>query len=297
MKQLMEHFMLHARDNILEDGFGDWFDPGGASCCTHTPPELTTTIWYYNCSKVMARFADLLGEKALGKTYAALASQIKRSFNRKFLNTRIPGYGSQTANSMVLYFDLFPKGLENGILQSLVEDILRRDKHLNTGIMGIRYLFEVLTNHGYGNLALDLMHQDSYPGFGDLIHRGATTLWEYWGEEQHDLERGARSLNHPMMGGFDNWFYNTLGGIRPDPRKPGFERFFLQPHPIPGLNHVQVEHTCRFGLISSCWACNERQFRWEIVVPESTSAVATLPFSRKLRVLQPGSHLLRESMT
>ena len=225
MKCLIEHFAECADEWVLEGGYGDWFDPGGESCCTHTSPSLTTTIWFHQCVQVMASAATLLNQEGVAERYHSWVSQIREAFVERFYNYEKGSFGSQTADAMVLQFGLGPKGEEARILQSLVSDIRERETHLNTGIMGVRFLFEVLTRNGHGELAMALTHQNTYPGYGNLIQRGATTLWECWGESQFSETCGPRSLNHPMMGGFDNWFYNTLAGIRPDPAHPGAHHF------------------------------------------------------------------------
>lgn len=290
MQTLIEHFHDSACDWILEGGFGDWFDPGGESCCSHTPPTLTTTVWFHECVRVMADAAAALKQPALSERYASWLPHILAAFQARFYQRDTGTFGSQTADVLALHFALAPETEEDRVTQSLVEDIRRRDTHLNTGIMGLRYLFEVLTRRGHGKLALALMHQDSYPSFGDLIHRGATTLWEYWGEPQLDREHGARSLNHPMMGGYDNWFYNTLAGIRPDPAQPGFKHFFLQPHPVDGLDWVRAHHDCAFGRIASEWKLSEGSFDWKILVPPGTRATACLPYTQQIRGFEPGEY-------
>lgn len=292
MQRLLDHFGERADNWILQGGYGDWFDPGGESCCTHTPPTLTTTIWFHQCAQVMAHCAALLHNKELAERYASWPARIHDAFLAKFYRRETGTFGSQTADVMALHFGLAPKGEEARVLGSLVADIKKRDTHLNTGIMGVRFIFEVLTRHGHGELAMALMQQDSYPSFGDLIRRGATTLWEYWGEAQLEEDHGPRSLNHPMMGGFDNWFFNTLAGIRPDPAHPGFKRFFLEPHPIAGLDQVRCSHTCPRGQIESNWKISGARFEWDVAVAPGTKAVARLPYSRQSRLLEPGRHQL-----
>jgi len=97
------------------------------------------------------------------------------------------------------------------------------------------------------------------------------------------------------MGGFDNWFYNTLAGIRPDPEQPGFRHFFLEPHPIPGLEWVRAYHDAPPGRIRSEWRLAGGQFRWEIEIPAGSTATARLPFSCEHRTLGPGRHQIEES--
>jgi len=290
MERLMERFGEKADNWILEGGYGDWFDPGDESICTHTPPTLTTTFWFHHCATVMSSAAAALRRPDRSERYKNWASRIRDAVVAGYYRRDTASFGSQTANAMALQFELAPEGEETRVLDSLVRDIRQRNTHLSTGIMGVRYLFEVLSRYGHGELALALMHQDTYPSFGDLIQRGATTLWEYWGEEKHDKVHGPRSLNHPMMGGFDNWFYNTLAGISPDPAHPGFGHFLLCPHPISGLDWVRAHYDCPHGKIVSNWQFSQGKFEWNVAVPQGTSATAVLPFTRQSQVLKPGEH-------
>jgi alpha-L-rhamnosidase len=293
LRFLMDHFEKQATDGILAGGFGDWFDPGREKCCNHTPPTLTTTLWYYQCAQVMATAAAVTSHPADAEHYAQLAATIGKAFNHKYYDPIVGSYGSQAANVMALHFGLAAAGEKERVLQSLVNDIRQREVHLNTGIMGVRFIFEVLTRNGQGALALSLLHQDTYPGFGDQIKRGATTLWEWWGEMDHQQAKGPRSMNHPMFGGFDNWFYNTLAGIRPDPQQPGFKRFYLEPHPIPGLDFVKCQYESPFGRIVSAWTLKNNNFAWQITMPENTSATVRLPCSGEKSSVGPGTHTFR----
>lgn len=290
MERLMEHFGEQAAGWILEGGYGDWFDPGAESICTRTPPTLTTTFWFHRCATVMSSVAVALGRPGSARRYADWASRIGEAAVARFYDRDKGSFGSQTADAMALQFGLAPDGEERRVLEALAGDIRDREMHLSTGIMGVRYLLEVLSRHGLGEIALAIMHQDTYPGFGDLIGRGATTLWECWGEAKHDGTHGPRSLNHPMMGGFDNWFYDTLAGIRPDPDRAGFGHFFLEPHPAPGLDWVRCRHECPHGLIVSNWRLSGGRFEWDVTVPHGASATAILPFTRQVHELEPGEH-------
>ncbi|MDP7396247.1 MAG: family 78 glycoside hydrolase catalytic domain [Lentisphaeria bacterium] len=296
MRLQIEHFGECADNWILEGGYGDWYDPGGEKPCMHTPPALTTTIWFQQCAAVMARTAARLEKQPEADRFESWQAQVRDALIGRFYDRQTGSFGSQTANVMALHFGLVPDGEEDRVADSLVRDIRERDTHLNTGIMGVRFLFEVLTRHGCGELALALMHQDSYPSFGHLIQRGATTLWECWGEAMHDQTDGPRSLNHPMMGGFDNWFYNTLAGIQPDIEQPGFKHFFLKPHPIPGLDWVQAHHDCPHGRIVSNWQCADGRFEWEIVVPSGSTATVTLPNVHDVRTLASGTHRITDEL-
>jgi alpha-L-rhamnosidase len=95
-----------------------------------------------------------------------------------------------------------------------------------------------------------------------------------------------------MFGGYDNWFYNTLAGIRPDPSAPGFGHFFMEPHPIPGLAWVTCHHDSPHGRIVSAWRDDAGTFVWDVTVPPGTHATAKLPYSRNVVDLTEGNHRL-----
>jgi alpha-L-rhamnosidase len=293
MEHLMAYFESEADGWILRGGYGDYFDPGTDGIVMHTPPSLTTTLWFFRCAGVMAAAAGALDNRRCAAQYRDWQRKIALALTERHFDPATGSFGSQTADAMALAFGVAPAE-EDRILNALVSDIRARDMHPNVGVMGVRFLFEVLTRRGHGDIALALMHQDSYPSFGHLIERGATTLWECWGEKEHDEKHGARSLNHPFMGGYDNWFYNTLAGIRPEAEHPGFKQFTLAPHPIPGLDWVRCHHDCRYGRIVSNWTMDSGTFEWHIEVPAGASALARLPFSGAVRALAAGTHDLTD---
>lgn len=294
MDVLMRHLRDRAEEWIITEGYGDWCDPGEDGLCTHTPPALTSSLWFYRCTRVMSAAGRLLGKTAAAEAYDSWAEHVRVAIVRRFYDAGRATFGSQTGNALALEFGVAPKDDEARVVERLVQDIRGRDMHLTTGIMGLRYVFDVLSRYGHGDMALALFHQDSYPSFGDMLARGATTLWEGWGEPEHDVTHGARSLNHAMMGGFDNWFYVTLAGMKPDESQPGFRHVNLQPEPPPGLAWVRAWHMTPHGRLASAWRYAGAEFVWEVEVPAGCTATACLPFSRRVRALGAGRHELRE---
>jgi alpha-L-rhamnosidase len=293
MTQLMAHLKTECSGWIVPGGHGDFFDPGTEAIVQHTPPPLTSTLWFFRCASVMSAMAEVLGGPDAAAMYREWQSCIAAALKECFFDEASGSFGSQGANVLALAFDVLPDE-DARILAALVGDIRSRGNHMNVGVMGVRFILEVLTRRGEGELALVLMRQDAYPSFGHLIRRGATTLWECWGEDEHDRKYGARSLNHPFMGGYDNWFFNTLAGILPDPGNPGFKHFFLEPHPVKGVDSVGCHHDCRYGRIGSNWRIAAGVFIWEVLVPAGTTATATLPFGGGVVELVAGKHVLKD---
>lgn len=289
MEELMAHFAKSAEGWILNGGYGDFFDPGTDAIVMHTPQTLSTTLWFFRCCKVMSYAAGVLGRSGSAEIYSDWGSKIAAAVKEHYFDAASGTFGSQGADVLALAFDILPDE-EDRILEALIADIRKRDSHMNVGVMGVRFILEVLTRKGQGELALALMRQNTYPSFGHLIERGATTLWECWGEEEHNGTHGPRSMSHPFMGGYDNWFYNTLAGIRIDPAAPGFTHFFIEPHPITGVEWVKCHHDCIHGRIESNWRYDGEYLKWEITVPKGATATLKLPFGFETVELAAGRH-------
>ena len=86
----------------------------------------------------------------------------------------------------------------------------------------------VLSDNGRPDLAFTLATQTTYPSWGYMISKGATTMWELWNGDT--AGSGMNSRNIVMLNGDLNiWLYEYLGGIRPDPEAPGFKKIIIKP--------------------------------------------------------------------
>lgn len=291
MSVFMRHCEERAENFILNDGLGDLFAPGSVMP-VETPVALTSTAFFYYDALIMARMAEALGKEDEAGGYTRLARQIKTSFIRAFFNMESNTYGSQTANSLALFFELTPEGKEQQIAESLAHDIDQRGGHHSTGIMGSRHLYWVLGHSGFGSKAYEILNQTGYPGFRDLFRQGATTCWEYWGEAIIDsTSLGVRSKNHPFQGAFDAWFYNGIAGINPDPGNPGFKRIIFRPQIINDLSFARASYMSDYGLIKSEWERQESTISWEISVPANTTALVYIPTENRETVKADGSSI------
>lgn len=93
--------------------------------------------------------------------------------------------------------------------------------------------------------------QTTAPSYGDWIRRGATTLWEDWGD--------GSSRNHIMFGDIAAWFYQYLAGIQIDPAQPGFKHILIRPRPVGDLAWVRAKTESPFGPVASSWRRTARR--------------------------------------
>ena len=289
MTFFMNYLRKIAKDYIIYEGWGDLFEPGSVRS-KRTPSELTSTAFFYYDAALMHKMAGVLGKKDDEEKYRRLMKDIKPAFIKNFYNKDNKTFGSQTADAVSLNFGLVPEGDEKGVAQSLKNDVVEKyNGHHSTGHMGTRYIYGELSRFGYGNTAQSMLDQTTYPSFGELFSRGATTLWEYWGEREIDeTSNGTRSRSHPFQGGFDVWFYNGISGINPDPENPGFKHIILKPQIIGDLTFANARFNSIHGLIVSEWERNENEFRWTVNIPANTTATVYVPAESAGAVTESG---------
>ena len=81
-----------------------------------------------------------------------------------------------------------------------------------------------------------------------------------------------------MMGQIDEWFFNSLVGIRPSTTpKQGYQKFIIAPQPVGDLKYVKASYDTLYGTINVDWTCENGTFTLNVSVPVNTTAVVYLP--------------------
>jgi alpha-L-rhamnosidase len=278
MKRYVDFLTAHAKDHIIDFGLGDW-----VPYRTETPVAVTSTGYYYADAVTLARAATILRKKKDALTYQELAEQIRAAFEKHFIRDGKVANGSQTALSCAVYQGIATGDERSALVASLVANLEHTDNHIDTGILGAKYLFRVLSANGQHDLAYKVATQTTEPSYGDWIRHGATTLWEDW--------KGTSSLDHIMFGDISAWFYQTLAGLNADPDAPGFKHFTVRPQiPITGdLTYVRAWHNSPYGRVESDWKRGREALVMRVTVPVGTTAEVFVPCANPARVSEAGS--------
>ena len=280
MKNWVEFLTSKTENHILKfSKYGDWCPPGQIASL-NTPGELVSTLCYYEDVMLLSRIARIIGKFEDAEKYAELAENIKNAFNENYLKTdhyAPPGGGySQTANCIPLCLDMAPQDKRETIMKKLLDDLVAaHDCHLNTGIVGTRYLFDALTKSGYANIAYRVASQTTYPSWGYMIREGATTVWERW---EYLASSGMNSHNHIMFGSVGSWFYKALAGINADFSQPGFEKVIIKPHIVEDLTYAGASlKTIRGLIVSRWWRRGGEALALEVVIPVNSKGEVHMP--------------------
>jgi len=244
------------------------------------PVELTGTCHYLQCARIMEEFAIIMGDQDSEHQYRRLADHLESLVREEFWDTSPEGeINRQTLFSTLLYHGIIPEEDTDAAKDSLIEAVRNGPAgHFSTGIFGTKYVLETLSEYGSPEMVYDVVNSTEYPGWGHMIDRGATTIWETWKESDNTY-----SNCHPMFGTVTEWYYRWLGGIRPD--HPGFGEFTLAPFTPGRLDHVSCTYHSPRGKIISNWEKDKKgTVIYEMTIPEGSTANVILPVDQFQRI-------------
>ncbi|MFN7976008.1 MAG: family 78 glycoside hydrolase catalytic domain [Acidobacteriota bacterium] len=261
-----------ARGFIAAKTHGDWL-----AIDHRTPKPLVATACFAGSARRMAAIARVLSKEPEARRFAALSSSIRSAFAREFLRAdgRLRA-ATQTGSALALELDLVPPETRAAIGRDLAADVEARG--LTTGFIGTAHLLDALTSAGRLDLAYRLVESRDFPSWGYMLDRGATTIWERWDSIRPDgsfHDPRMNSFNHFPLGSCGSWLVTTVAGIRP--LAPGFSRILIQPRPGGTLRRAEATHRTPHGTVRSRWTIESGTGRFEVLIPESTSAMVVLP--------------------
>jgi alpha-L-rhamnosidase len=281
MQRYLQFLGSMSDDTILPQGWiGDWGSL--VKGWKEGEPASIPTAFYYWDAKLMARIAELLGKTGDAREFASLAARIKQSYHKKYYHQATGNYqdGSQMANAFPLFLGIVPEPCQPKVLGNLVADIMEKQNgHLTTGVLGTKYMIEVLAREGRADVAYRLATQTGYPSWASMIEK-QTTMCEFWNQKQ--------SHNHVMMGSIDTFFYKTLAGIHVDENHPGFKNTIIRPFVPDALPFVRASIETVRGQLVCGWEKIATKFKLHLKIPANTTADVYLPMAEPSSIFESG---------
>ena len=253
---------------------GEWAAPGKT-----VPDDMVHTFYFWRCSDFTAKTAEILGNMEEAKLYSDLTEKTKLAFLKKYFDDEEGTYGNAGGNIFALRMGV-PADQYERVVKALKANIKANKGHLDTGIFGTQFFFEVLAENGMNDLAYEAMNKRSEPGYGHWLELGATTTREQWST------RGSH--NHPMFGGGLVWLYRKLAGMNADPGKPGYRHIIFHPHVIDDLSYVTYSNLTPYGEAGISWKQESDQFTMKVIVPVGSEATVYVPSDDLQRISENG---------
>jgi alpha-L-rhamnosidase len=238
---------------------------------------------------MMSQMAHAIGKEADAKRYDDIAQNIRGAFQRAYIkDDGEVGTGTQTSYVVALYTGMAPESLEPLLIDRLVKDIEARNWHLSTGFLGTPFLLFTLADHGRTDVAYRLLLNESYPSWGYMLSKGATTWWERWNGDTGDPS--MNSYNHYAFGSVIAWVYRYAAGIDTTFAAPGFKEIVVHPHLDARMTSARAEYDSVYGRIVSDWKGSAAgPFSLRVTIPANTSATVFLPVIGGAQVTEDGN--------
>ncbi|MEU6352933.1 family 78 glycoside hydrolase catalytic domain [Streptomyces sp. NPDC047072] len=281
--------------------------------------------FYVRFCDYMDEVGRKLGRRERAAHYARLARTLRKAFVANYWDASL-GYFTQgsvsSENAMAIAFDLVPGSdlspddprylagtnslAENrkALAKLLADRIVAADRHLQNDMYGSRHEFNVLSEYGYTDIALQAVTQTGVPGYVYQIAKGATSLWEQWTDRL--------SVDHHYRSNVATWFYQSLAGIKPT--ATAYETLRVRPY-IPSvavdsrvpkgvddtdlapatLDEVSASIDTVRGRVSSRWRRRaDGRIDLAVTVPYNTEAEIWVPTQDKPVTAPRGAAFLRD---
>jgi alpha-L-rhamnosidase len=287
MQRWMEFIAKANPDFLRKKGVGpnyaDWLAPD-----EHTPKDLLATAYWALIANMMVDMAHAVAKPEDAKRYQDVVENIRKAYRLAYIkdNGEVEG-GTQTAYVVTLYTGMAPPAMEETMVNKLVGDIESRNWHLSTGFLGTPFLLFTLANHGRVDVAYRLLLNETYPSWGYMLSKGATTWWERWNGDTGDPT--MNSYNHYAFGSVVAWVYRSVAGIDTDTDGPGYHEIIIHPHPDRRMTYAHGEYDSLYGPIVSDWkGMPAGPFSLEVTIPANTRAKVFLPAMANAHVIEDG---------
>jgi len=299
----MKKWITYMKDNYMvndifnNDTYGDWCLPPSDPLVINskepdkiTSGSLLSTSFFYADVQMMKEYANLLHKQEDANAFDLLGKKIYKAYNEKFLNKEKGYYSNNTVTSNVLslIFGLVPQEWKKKVFANIVAKTENEfNSHISTGLIGGMFMMRTLSDNGRTDLAYKFATNKDYPGWGYMIDKGATTIWELW--NGNTANPAMNSGNHVMLlGDLIIWYYEYLAGIQCALGHQAFKEIEMKPYFPEGLNFVKASHQSPYGLISSDWMISDDILGWNINIPVNSTAKIHLPTSNLKNISESG---------
>jgi alpha-L-rhamnosidase len=293
IRRFVDNLESRSKDGVMRayggpwSFIGDWVPPERGMDTKNWPSRPAAEL-FNNCYRIqqleiLKNIASILGKKDEVERCDARLAAARAAVHTAFFDKAAGNYGidEQAYYIMPLLAGVAPEAERPALLQKLEKNILEKNKgHLDTGMLGTYFMMEHLRAIGRNDLVFTMFNQTTYPGWGYMVKKGATTLWEQW--------NGFWSHIHSCFTSPDNWFYQGLAGIQTDPAAPGFKNTIIKPAIVGDVTWVKSHHDSLYGRIVSNWKREGEKLTMDVTIPPNSTATVFVPAKDAASVTESG---------
>ncbi len=265
--------------------FGDWVAPDVPKMGQwQARSKWTATASLQHTSGLVARIAEVLGEKDDAEKYGRLSERVARAYRNVFTD----GHGRlkqefQTAYVLPIQFGMLEGDELHAAVARLSQLVEQGGYRIGTGFPGTPYILFALADNGENDTAFRMLECTDCPSWLYEVVHGATTIWERWdgldengncpiGDDGTDI---MISYNHYASGAVGDFLYRRVAGL--EALEPGYRRSHVQPLVGGGLRSARGAVETPYGRLASSWKLDGASFSLEVEVPLGTTCEVVLP--------------------
>lgn len=270
-------YVMGKRDEkgLIAIGLGDWVDPfayevdGEYKC----PLEVTDTVMSYRIADTAQKLFEIIGKKNEASFAAACKNDLRTAIREHLIdfNTYTVYGNCQTAQAIVLYHGIFNDDEFNKAAERLVE-LIHSAGDINTcGLVGLRFIYHILTTIDEYDLAYKVITSEEFSCYGSWVKNGYTNMLEsfpFETDKPFGPGGGVGSLNHHFLGDIGSWMIQEVAGIVPNPELKGVDTFIIAPHFLEALNFAEATFNAKYGDITVRWERTGDDITLKISVPD-----------------------------
>lgn len=284
MQQWLGYVEAHSVDGLLKRWpdtdyrnwyLGDWATPDGVGNPNHLDErsvDLVNNSYLSVCFSQMADIAGYLNREEDKVRYLEMKGQLNAIIHDTFFDEETGNYGTGSQLDLIfpLLADVVPQSLRDNVVNRLIERTEKEDNgHLNTGLVGIPIMMEWAAKNDQPEFIYSMLKKKTYPGYLYMLENGATTTWEHW--------NGERSHIHNCFNGVGQWFYQSVGGIRPIDGKVAYSEICIDPQIPSGVTWAKTRIKTPNGWVGLHWEVTDNHMTMNVEVPVGSIAKVKCP--------------------
>lgn len=264
-------------NGLIAYGLGDWVEPlrrYRADYSTAAPTVVTSSVAAYNMLKKAAflfKEANLIDNS---NETIEFAKSIKKSIREKLIDfdTFIVEGDCQTSQAYAIAAGIFEE-YEIDKAKTVLLNMVKHDKMLICGVVGRRFIFDILTDMGEWDLAYNLIVSPDVASYADWVLKGCTTLCESFTPEGIKVD----SRNHHFLGDISRWMIERVAGLRINPTCSDVTSFEIAPSFPTGLSFANAYYDYKNGRVASSWERDGEKIVLKVSVPPECHGMLTVP--------------------
>ncbi len=261
-------YLIGRRDSrgLIAIGLGDWCAPTET---IKAPLEVTDSIISMSIFEKAAFMCGLCGRSHDSEAFGKAAAEMRNAIRDNLLNTDSMTLSGdcQSSQAMGLYYNIFEPSERERARDALLLFIKAQDNRIDTGVLGGRVLFHVLSELGFADLAYDIITGKIPPSYGCWLDNGYTTLAEDFFSDDEQIN----SKNHHFWGDISAFFIKDIVGINYNPNSDDISYMEIKPHFIKALDFAKAHFDSPVGRISVEWQREGKRVKLSVTVPGGMS--------------------------